>query len=147
MPSPCAALTSAACLSSALTASRSPSCAASATESGGAAGSSAEIDNAPQRTISEPVLISLFDISNLRYGRTRSRAVQIERRRAVAEALHVVEADLLQHRQHDVGERRAIRRAMVQPALQCTAGAAGEEQRDALVVVQVRIAHRRAVHQ
>ena len=47
MPSPCAALTSAACFSSARTASRLPCMAASATGALGAAYSSADKDSAP----------------------------------------------------------------------------------------------------
>src|SRR6185436_18921123 len=62
MPSPCAALTSAACLSSAFTASRSPSCAASATVAGDAADSSADNDSAAPIAIREPVFISLLAI-------------------------------------------------------------------------------------
>ena len=52
---------------------------------------------------------------------------------------------LCSSRQHRVGHRRAVGRLEVQAALQRAAGVAGEEQRAALVVVHVRVAHRRAV--
>ena len=48
--------------------------------------------------------------------------------------------------EHRVRHRRAVRRLDVQVALELAVGVAGEEQRAALVVVQVRVAHRRAVH-
>ena len=71
--------------------------------------------------------------------------VQIELPRAVTERLQIVQAEAVQQRQHHVRHRRAIGRLHVQIALEVAVGAAGQEQRAALVIVDVRVAHWRAV--
>ena len=73
--------------------------------------------------------------------------VQIHRRGAVAERLDVVQAQRVRDRQHGVGHRRAVGGLHVQAALEGAAAVAGEDQRAALVVVHVRVAHRRAVEE
>ena len=51
----------------------------------------------------------------------------------------------MQHAQHHVGHRRGVGGPDVQAALELSAGVPGQEQRAALVVVHVRVAHRRPV--
>src|SRR5687768_2654446 len=101
MPSPWAALTSAPCLISALTASASPRIAASATgASGFVAARSTARDRAPTTLVFSLVIITPL------LGHRRSEA---HRTRAVAEALHVVQPQHVEHGQHRVGHRRAVR--------------------------------------
>src|SRR4051812_17026486 len=83
---------------------------------------------------------------SLRVGQYHGRIVQIELAAAVAEAVEIRATEHMQHRQHRVGHRRAVRRLDVHAALQLAAGMAGDQQRDALVIVDVRVAHRRAVN-
>ena len=71
-------------------------------------------------------------------------AIQIEAAGAVAERLHL-HPQHLRHRDEHVRHRRPVGRLEVEPALQLPAGLAGQEQRASLVVVQIRIAHRRPV--
>ncbi len=71
--------------------------------------------------------------------------IEIHRARAVAERRRGRRRRALQRRQHRVGHRRAVGRLDVQAALERAAGLAGEEQRAALVIVDVRVAHRRSV--
>ena len=66
---------------------------------------------------------------------------------AVAEALEVVEPKLLQHAQHDAGQRRLVGRLEVHPASDRSTRAARHEERHPLVVVQIGVAHRRSVDQ
>ena len=51
----------------------------------------------------------------------------------------------VQDAEHHVRQRRAVRRFEMQPALERAAAVPGDEERHALVVVQIRIAHRRSV--
>ena len=59
--------------------------------------------------------------------------------------IHVFEAEEVRCRQQHVCHRRAVGCLEVQIALQPSAGVAREEQRTAFVIVNVRVAHRRAV--
>src|SRR5262249_21392658 len=127
MPSPCAALTSPPCATSFLTATASPRIAASATGDP----FSAAADTAVGRTRTPS---RYFVIRRSRSGRLDR--VQIERAGAVAERA-ALDADQLQGRQHRVRHRRAVVRLEVQAALEPAAGVAREEQRAALVVVDV----------
>ena len=66
---------------------------------------------------------------------------------AVAEAFEIVEPQCLQHAQHHIGQRGLVGRLQVDAALDRAVGPPGHEERHPLVVVQVRVAHRRAVDQ
>src|SRR5262245_40970741 len=74
-------------------------------------------------------------------NRCRRRRVEIHRLRAIAKGIEL-DTNQVERREHRVGHRRAVRRLDVQVALQLAAGMTGEEQRAALVVVDVRVAHR-----
>src|SRR5688572_12046032 len=170
MPSPCAALTSSPFFNSARTASASRFIAASATGAGPAPCSNAETANTAatltaRKRIRVTIACSLSGERRLspslnqpgltprlserlclfRRSRRRRNRLQIEATRRVAELLHVFETDVLQHRQEHVGHRRAVGGLEMEVAAQRAAGLAGEEQRAALVIVHVRVAHRRAV--
>ena len=78
-------------------------------------------------------------------SRTLRRTVQVERSRAIAKTLLLVQAEHVHHAEHGVGHRRPVGRVDVQVAFQLARRVTREEQRAALVIVHVRIAHRRAV--
>src|SRR5438477_10988081 len=136
MPSPCAAPTSAPCLSSVRTPSRSPRIAASATGvADGAAASQAVASSAADTVTPNKRFISssssvaqpfssvplsvkkgsypFFSAEKgvrplfLRHGRRRRRRER-ELAGAVAECLHVVDAERVQQREHHVRHRRAV---------------------------------------
>src|SRR5688572_17966501 len=108
MPSPCAPLTSSPFLSNVRTASLSRFMAASATGAGPAAFNhdASANKNAHITAILRPAIrmISLLLGSS---GRRRNR-LQVEAAGRIAELLHVVETDVLHHRQEHVGHRRAV---------------------------------------
>src|SRR5437588_196605 len=147
MPSLCAALTSAPCFSSERTASRSPCMAASATAGAGAAATtSAATHHAPASPTPIAAANLLRSISSSSGGLRRFHAgVQIECRRAVAEGWGV-DVQVVQHSQKRVRHWRAVGCLDVHVALDLSAGVASQEQRTALVVVDIRVAHRRSVH-
>src|SRR5207244_9918780 len=147
IPSLCAALTSAPCFSSDRTASRSPCLAASATAGAGAA---ATTTADAHQTAASPIPIAaanlLRSISSSSGGLRRFHdGVQIECRRAVAEGWGV-DAQVVQHSQKRVRHRGAVGCPDVHVAFDLSARVARQEQRAALVVVDVRVAHRRSVH-
>src|SRR5438067_3265452 len=148
------------------TASRLPFIAASTTAlpPGGVAADSITASGTAANAPSMQMLISVLRIVETQSAITKSsinqqsaidlalrvrehdwRVVQIELTGAVAEALEIGASEHVQHRQHRVGHRRAVRRLDVDAALQLAAGVPGDEQRHALVVVDVRVAHRRSV--
>ena len=65
--------------------------------------------------------------------------------RAVTKALELVEPESAQHGQHRVRHRRTIRAFDVEVALEVAIAVASQKERTALVVVNVRVAHWRAV--
>src|SRR3954470_23606082 len=114
MPSPCAALTSAPCFSSARTASRSPFIADSATGALELAAPRSTVMHRARPPVSNERRFSIScsitkpphdETTNQecsRDGRRRRRA-QRERSRAVTELLDIVEPQFVQQRQHHVG--------------------------------------------
>src|SRR6185369_7603417 len=146
MPSPCAPLTSAPCLSSARSASRSPFIAASAT---GELEAAARIADSPTAIAaletSRCFMMVLARVATLKGSRyvvpsplvpksptarqlapSPSPYTSSDRERelpcAVPERLHVIEPELMQERQHDVRHRRAVGRLQVQVPLQPAVG-------------------------
>src|SRR5262245_50615742 len=75
----------------------------------------------------------------------RGCPVQLEHAVAVAESLQLRHTQRVQYTEHHVGERRRVRRFEVKTACNRAAGMTGDEERHPLVVVQVRIAHRRPI--
>src|SRR5206468_3596190 len=73
--------------------------------------------------------------------------LQRERSLAVAEARDVVDPQLVEDAQHDIRQRRTGGCSKVPAAFEPAAGTAGQKEGDALVIVQVRVAHRRSVEQ
>src|SRR6187549_2484877 len=71
--------------------------------------------------------------------------VEIEGSRAVAEGLQVVEAEGVEHAQHDVRHGRLILRLQVKTALEAAGGVSEQDQGAPPVVVQVRVPHGRPV--
>src|SRR4051812_33160038 len=128
MPSPCAAFTSAPDLSRIRTDAVSPRIAASAIPS------AAKGPFATLRTTIAPI--------------TRRLTIDRERHgvRAVAERAHIVHAERVHDAQHRVRHRRAVECLDVHLAVELAIRAAEQDQWAAAMVVQVRIAHRRAVH-
>src|SRR5262249_4555223 len=151
MPSPCAELTSAPSLSSARTASLLPCMAASTTEVAGVAAWASIERPIANVALAHRLIIrrSMSDPSCTPGPGTRPRQlhcrIQVHRARAVAEALQIGVSETMQQGQQHVGHRRAVGRLDMQVALQRAAGVARQEERHALVIVNVRIAHRRAV--
>ena len=135
MPSPCAALTSAPCLQ------QRPHRGRIARLGGISDIGAGSMRNRQRRRLPPQLTMKAAAIRASLHDWTTFRSIALG---AVAELVDV-DADALQRGQHGVGHRRAVVRLQVAIALQRAAGLAGEEQRAALVVVQVRIAHRRAV--
>src|SRR5260221_11568672 len=104
MPSPCAVFTSAPDLRSEATASRLPCIAASTTEAGAAAWRN-PAPSAPTnvRLASMCRFMSLDSRRRLR----RRLVIEIQLARAVAELLHVVAPEHVEHREHRVGHGRS----------------------------------------
>ena len=159
MPSPCAALTSAPFFSSVLTASRSRAIAASATGAAAARSHARRRDRQRRnRSTCDALMTTLTNMNtNLRkppYSpcprtfRTRRSSPEPlfnSKRPVLSPNVFMFETDVLHHREEHVGHRRAVGGLQVQVAAQRATGLAGEEQRAALVVVHVRVAHRRSV--
>src|SRR5262245_49286619 len=139
MPSPCAALTSAPCLRSCRTLAVSPRMAASAIWAWLVVAPSVHTARAKSRPLAEPALRSVSDVG---LGMTSGMGRQVESARAIAEVVHIVDAERVENAQHRVGHRRAVGRLEVQVACQLAVRFADEEQRTPAMVVQVRIAHR-----
>jgi len=83
----------------------------------------------------------------LRNAAEHISAVKVEHAFAVAELLDIVAAKRAQHAQHHVRERRAILRPQMDSPIERTAGATGDEKRHPLVIVLIRVAHRRPVEE
>src|SRR5262245_32077980 len=170
MPSACAVLTSAPSFKSDRTASRLPLIAASTTEPPPAAAwmirpDSGSAARAPRHRMLISVLrivvsmcrggpacppgpttwVGPYTSLPLRVRQYDLWVVEIELAAAVAEALEIAAAETVQHREHGVRHRRAVGRLDVDAALKLPAQVPGGDQRHALVVVDVRVAHRRPV--
>src|SRR4026209_406584 len=76
---------------------------------------------------------TFVSVGHVRSGYRR----QLEFPRAVTEGLDLIHTERVDGGEHCVGHRRAVRRLEVQAALERAAGLAGEEQRAALVIVDV----------
>src|SRR4051794_2767975 len=102
MPSPCAPLTSSPDASNERTVATSACIAASAT----LLPSLAACTSMPSSTAA-PATVAILEYISLDHRRWQR--VEIHRPRAVAEGLHLVEPEPVQHREHRVGHRRAVR--------------------------------------
>src|SRR5262249_30328293 len=122
MPSPCAALTSAPCLRSCRTLAVSPRMAASAICAWLVVAPSVGTGRDKSRFIAA-------------LGMTSGLGRQVESARAVAEVVHIVDAERVENAQHRVGHRRAVGRLEVQVACQLAVRFADEEQRTPAMVV------------
>src|SRR6186997_3615386 len=122
MPSGCAALTSAPCLSSARTPSTLPRLAASAT-TGGAATCAIAATDTRQLARKRIVVLARMRFPFVSFVSFASSALVVEREfaRAVAEAL-VFHAEHVHGGEHRVGHRRSVRRLEVQTALELAVG-------------------------
>src|SRR5438094_1121493 len=140
MPSAWAMFTSLPAFRKARTAAASPAIAASAIVEDTAPPSTAASRTA--MTTATPATRRGF-ISPLPCGGGAGGRIQIERAGAVAERIELG-TQAVQHGQHGIGHRRPVRRLHVQAAFEAAA-AAEKEQRTSLVVVNVRVPHRRPV--
>src|SRR5262245_54371289 len=161
MPSPCAPLTSAPCLSSVRNASRSPFIAPSATGELEAAARTADTPHAmatlernrrfiaslteaaglglPRRHEGTKAFCTNYS-SCLRvfvaiHSRRGCRRRQRELPRAVAERLQIVEPELMQQGQHHIGPWRAVRRFQVHVPLEPAIGMTEHNHRAPTVIV------------
>src|SRR5262249_24671604 len=150
IPSPSAALTSAPRCTSERTVARSSCIAASATGDP----PTRALDRTPSVSASTPTSAAtsrrrtfVMVLSALSIRDPRSAIHNSERQlpRRIAELFHVGQPDLVHHAQHHVRHRRACRRLDVDVPRQLSVAAAEQNQRTALVIVDVAVAHRRPV--